>query len=403
MEMLASQFAQLGHEVVLGTPVAGPEDSLAGVRLVRQPSTRQFLSYLTWCDVHLQANLSLRHLLPLALGTPFVVAHGTDYQRPDGRRALRDHAKLACARLVYGIACSRYIAQRVRCKEVINNSYDDAVFRTEVALDRRLKDIVFVGRLVSDKGCDTLLEALATLAGEGVKPSCTVIGDGPERGRLGVMAEAMELPVRFLGSMPPHGVAEQLNLHRIQVVPLALPRAFRYRRPGGARLRLPADRLGHRRASGRRRQPRPHLRQRRSGRACQTPAGGAGRFRSGAAKPPGAGAASCPVYHPTGGREISARVRASPREGGVSVVVGNRVHPGAVARPGARRPAGGLLHHHSRARSGGRLRPTARPLACRAPPAGLCRGAETQDQDQDVPGAGSHRGATRAHPADGGG
>jgi glycogen synthase len=222
MEVLATQFAQLGCEVVLATPLPGPENGLPGARLVRQPSTRQFFFFLRWCDVHLQANLSLRYLHPLLVGTPFVVSHQNDY----GRRDLRDHAKIACARWVYGIACSRYIAQRVPCREVIGNAYDDAVFRSEVPLASRPKDIVFVGRLVSDKGCDTLLAALATLAREGMTPSCTVVGDGPERERLGSMATAMELPVSFLGSLPPSAVAEQLNQHRIQVVPSRFAEPF---------------------------------------------------------------------------------------------------------------------------------------------------------------------------------
>jgi glycogen synthase len=226
MEVLATQFAQLGHEVVLATLTPGREDGFGGVRLVRQPSTRQFLSFLRWCDVHLQANLSLKQLHPLLLRRPFVVAHGNDYQRRDGRRGLRDHLKLASARRAYGIACSRYIAQRVPCREVIGNAYDDATFRTEIPLASRPKDIVFVGRLVSDKGCDTLLAALATLAREGLKPSCTVVGDGPERERLKEMAAAVDLPIAFLGSLPPPAVAEQLNQHRIQVVPSRFAEPF---------------------------------------------------------------------------------------------------------------------------------------------------------------------------------
>jgi glycogen synthase len=222
MEVLATQFAQLGHEVVLSTPVPGPENGLAGARLVRQPSTRQFFSFLKWCDVHLQANLSLKHLHPLLVGTPFVVSHQNDY----GRRDLRDHLKLACARRVYGIACSRYIAQRVPCREVIGNAYDDAVFRAEIPLASRPKDIVFVGRLVSDKGCDTLLDALARLASKGVRPSCTVVGDGPEREGLARAAAASGLRVNFLGSLPPPAVAEQLNQHRIQVVPSRFAEPF---------------------------------------------------------------------------------------------------------------------------------------------------------------------------------
>lgn len=226
-ERLATQFAELGHEVVLSTLTPGPEAGPWNFPVVRRPVTRQFLSLLRWCDVHLQANLSLWHLHPLGMGAPFVVSHGTDYQRPDGKRTLRDRAKLVCARRAYGIACSRYIAQRVECRDIINNSYDDRTFRTETPLDRRTRDIAFVGRLVSDKGCDTLLTALAMLRDRGLTPSCTIIGDGPERDTLRQLAISYSLPgVTFSGLMKGRTIAETLNEHRIIVVPSRFAEPF---------------------------------------------------------------------------------------------------------------------------------------------------------------------------------
>ncbi|WP_263353214.1 glycosyltransferase family 4 protein [Acidicapsa acidisoli] len=63
--------------------------------------------------------------------------------------------------------------------------------------------IVCTGRLVAAKGHRILLEALALLSAEGVRYSCTLIGDGPERGSLQALSTRLRLDksVRFLGAM----------------------------------------------------------------------------------------------------------------------------------------------------------------------------------------------------------
>ena len=60
---------------------------------------------------------------------------------------------------------------------------------------RRDKRIVFVGRLSSEKGVDTLVRAAKAVDGE-----IEIIGDGPQRKMLEAMAGAN---VRFLGALPP--------------------------------------------------------------------------------------------------------------------------------------------------------------------------------------------------------
>jgi L-malate glycosyltransferase len=62
-------------------------------------------------------------------------------------------------------------------------------------------DIVFVGRLIDDKKVDVLLRALHRLGGEVSAVRCTIVGDGPERGRLERLAASLSLGenVRFTG------------------------------------------------------------------------------------------------------------------------------------------------------------------------------------------------------------
>jgi glycosyltransferase involved in cell wall biosynthesis len=111
---------------------------------------------------------------------------------------------------------------------VIPNPYRDQLFRQLPGIDRT-GELIFVGRLVSDKGIDILLEAMALLAHEGLVPSLTVVGDGPERPRLEEQARRLDIleQITFLGTRTSEELVELLNRHRILVVP------SRYNEPFG--------------------------------------------------------------------------------------------------------------------------------------------------------------------------
>ncbi|MGJ5828212.1 glycosyltransferase [Streptomyces ossamyceticus] len=81
--------------------------------------------------------------------------------------------------------------------------------------------VLFVGRLVENKGCDLLLRAVDTLA-QSRRVEVTVVGDGPQR--AGLQRQADRLPpgavVRFLGGGLPHRtVLELMKRHRVVCMP----------------------------------------------------------------------------------------------------------------------------------------------------------------------------------------
>jgi glycosyltransferase involved in cell wall biosynthesis len=90
--------------------------------------------------------------------------------------------------------------------------------------DAETTDIVVVGRLMSHKRIDMLLEAVALLHADGMPVTCRVIGDGPERENLHALAQSLNVAhaVEFR-----HDVGEQKEVYsllkaaRVSVFPSA--------------------------------------------------------------------------------------------------------------------------------------------------------------------------------------
>jgi glycogen(starch) synthase len=228
---LAARWAAMGHEVLVMTQTAGRGTDDFPFRVVRRPSPLELLRWTRWCDVLHQANVSLRGLWPLLLvRRPWVVSHHSWYCRTGGHIAWQDRLKRYLLRFAAAsISVSQAVADDLATPSVvIPNAYRDDLFRRLPGV-ARTEELVFVGRLVSDKGVDVLLDALALLAGEDLRPRLTVVGDGPERPRLEKQAERLGLTgqVTFLGKRTDAELVEILNRHRILVVP------SRYREPFG--------------------------------------------------------------------------------------------------------------------------------------------------------------------------
>jgi glycosyltransferase involved in cell wall biosynthesis len=190
-----------------------------------------------WCEVFLQQNVSLRGLWPLLfVRRPWAVSHHSWYCRSDGRIAWQDRLKRRLLRhAAVSIAVSRAVAADLATPAtpatpaiIIGNPYRDALFRLLPGVERS-QQLAFVGRLVSDKGVDVLLDALALLAVRGLAPRLTVIGDGPEAPRLREQAARLGLSerVELVGTKTGEELVQLLNEHRILVVP------SRYNEPFG--------------------------------------------------------------------------------------------------------------------------------------------------------------------------
>lgn len=221
-KILAQKFAMAGEDVHVITQTRGSAIPFANYRLTRRPSIAESFRLLRWCDLFFQNNISLRSLIPaLLLRKPTVVAHQTWLQNVHGGIGWQNRLKQALLRFASNVAISKAVADRLGSQFfVIGNPYDDRVFRlnSDIARD---KTIVFVGRLVSDKGGDSLLQALKLLQRDGFSPDLTIVGSGPEEANLRKLSAQLGLDrqVTFAGQQSGNALAQTLNRHRVLAVP----------------------------------------------------------------------------------------------------------------------------------------------------------------------------------------
>ncbi|HJT45671.1 MAG TPA: glycosyltransferase, partial [Chthoniobacterales bacterium] len=178
--LLAGEFVQLGHEVRVVTQTAASTEQEFPV--IRRPGVFELIRQIRWCDVFLQNNISLRTMWPiLFVRRPLFIIHQTWISDEHGRVGWLHRLKFFLLRLGRSFAISDAIAAQLPVPaEKIGNPFDDDVFKDFGDIARN-NDLIFVGRLVSDKGLDVLIDALAILRDSEVNARLTVAGDGPER------------------------------------------------------------------------------------------------------------------------------------------------------------------------------------------------------------------------------
>lgn len=233
--VLAEEFAALGHEVRVVTqslaraPAPGVEEATFPFPVLRRPSPGELLAAVRWCDVFWQNNVSLQTLWPRLLARrPWVVTHQTWLTRVGGRVGWQDRLKKFLLRFGSNVAISRAVAAPLPVPAtIIGNPYQSHQFR-ELSGVPRERDLVLLARLVSDKGGDLALDALAELRRGGLTPNLTIVGDGPERGALEQQARDLGVAaqVTFAGVQTGDALVETLNRHRIMVAPSRLAEPF---------------------------------------------------------------------------------------------------------------------------------------------------------------------------------
>jgi len=221
MEILAEEFTAAGHQVTVVTQVASRAERDHDYDIVRLPSLKSCVQLLRSSDVCLSANVSLRGLGPIAVaGTPLVISHQAPYGSP-GRFAIIPQLKKGVTRFSENICCSQAVQAHIPGRSiVIPNTYRNDIFKEYADVSRDC-DIVFVGRLVSDKGVADLIDALGHLGRAGFRPSLSIVGEGPERAAISQKIEKFGLGQQVTLSGAKHGyeLARFIARHRVMAVP----------------------------------------------------------------------------------------------------------------------------------------------------------------------------------------
>lgn len=225
-EILAREFIKLGHQVKLMTQTPGSPDDVNGkpfpFEVIRQPNAYKLIVLVRWCDVCLQNGILLKQVWALWLTqTPWVIRHQTWIQQPNHPATWLTQLKLLAVKGSTSISISEAIAQHLNHPStIIPNPYRDEQFYYLPKVERT-KELVFVGRLVSDKGVDLLLQAINNLKAFGLIPTLTLIGSGEEEKVLRQQAIDLNIDaqVNFVGSKVGNELIALLNEHHILVVP----------------------------------------------------------------------------------------------------------------------------------------------------------------------------------------
>ena len=221
-DALARGFIRLGHEVRVVTLTPNPAPDDFPFKVYRRPGGLELLRLVCWSEIVLHNHISLRAAWPMLFcRRRWVIAHQTGLRRADGRLGLLNRLKRALLPFARSVAISEAIAADVpKVAALIPNPYADHVFR-DLRFAERPYDLAFLGRLVSDKGCGLLLEAVAGLSRQGLHPRLLVIGEGPEAAKLRAQAQALDLAgrIEFAGPLSDEALGRRLNEARILVVP----------------------------------------------------------------------------------------------------------------------------------------------------------------------------------------
>ncbi|WP_397384138.1 glycosyltransferase family 4 protein [Prosthecobacter sp.] len=226
VQVLATEWTRMGHAVTVITDTPNPAPDSFSFKVLRRPGIIATVAAYRNADVVILANISLWGLLPLLFCgfrcPPWIATHQIWYENPGSPVKPLDRLKKALAHCASAnISCSHSVDTFLGLNgHVIPNPYDHQLFRRLPEV-RRDRDLVFLGRLVSDKGCDLLLDALALLRDQGQMLSLTIIGSGPELHALNeqVRRLRLEAQVSFTGPRSGEELVRLLNQHRIMVVP----------------------------------------------------------------------------------------------------------------------------------------------------------------------------------------
>jgi len=263
-----SQFSHSGSQlefeltVVTSTPSDSFTDSALPFKVVRRPSLNSLRKLIRSADViHVAGAAIIPICLGLVLRKPVVVEHhGFQTICPTGQ-LLQEPENIPCPghfmaqRYTYCLACAptprplasfhnwlltffrRFLCQHVAVNiaptnwlsgmlqlprtDIVPHGLPLSPPLTRLASSQPVPVLVFLGRIVTTKGLQLLLQATRVLQQQNRVVELKIVGDGPERAGLEKFVEDCKLTgqVCFFGRLPDSQIADLLATAHLLVVP----------------------------------------------------------------------------------------------------------------------------------------------------------------------------------------
>lgn len=227
--IICEQLSQNEFDVTLITPQCNPQndDDKFSYRVIRDTSYKSLWHWYKWCDVFVHSVLSLNGIWPLLIWPKtWVAIHHTCYFHVwDGKPTFISRLKKFASKFAKNIAVSQAVSHELGLHNatIIHNAYNSSLFTNINKANR--KNFIYVGRLVSEKGVDLLIEAYKIYAANSHNHwGLTIIGDGPEKNNL--QNQASNFNVHFLGKKCGEELVKELNNHACMIVPSIYHEAF---------------------------------------------------------------------------------------------------------------------------------------------------------------------------------
>ena len=229
-EFLANAFTGYGANVHLVTWTKEEGDKKFPFTVIRNPNTKELFNQHKWADVVFENSPVLRmSWLNLFIKKPLVIALNT-WIGEDGKKSLQAAAKFKwLGRAKSVIAVSNAIKNKCWPQAVvIENAYNDKLFINNHKDEESKKSFVFLGRLVSDKGANMAIDAMASLRrfkeqnpSLSLDVNLTIIGQGHDLDKLKSQVVSLDLidNVTFAGMLTGNDLVEVLNNHKYLLIP----------------------------------------------------------------------------------------------------------------------------------------------------------------------------------------
>ncbi|MEJ7560212.1 MAG: glycosyltransferase family 4 protein [Pedobacter sp.] len=223
--LLINEFVKKGHKVKVIT-FQKQKVTLPHIDIYYSPNYHHFLKAFRWCEIIYMPNISLKGMWLLLLNPKkhWVISHN-DYHFFHNIGWIARSKSFAIKFATRNIAVSKSIANHLKTPSlIIPNCYNESIFRI-YSDEVRAYDFVFLGRLVSQKGCDLLIKACSRLN----RPfRLSIIGIGAEQVRLEALAKDLGIAeqIIFHGLLTEENLARMLNRHKVIIIPSVKEEGF---------------------------------------------------------------------------------------------------------------------------------------------------------------------------------